>query len=125
MNLSGLVSILLIMLFGFSCMTKVISTQEGAASFYADFFHGQTTASGETYDSALLSAAHLTLPFGTEVRVTNLSNQKAVVLRINDRGPFIKKRILDLSKEAARELDFLKQGVIEIRLEVLRLPDSF
>lgn len=91
--------------------------QEGQASFYADRFQGRPTASGEPYDSAALTAAHLTLPFGTKVKVTNLRNQKSVIVTINDRGPYHPKRIIDLSKAAARKLNFIDRGITRVRIE--------
>ena len=91
----------------------------GFASFYGAEFHGRRTASGERYDPDDLSAAHRTLPFGTRVRVTNLKNDRSVVVTINDRGPFRRGRIVDVSKRAARELGFLRAGVARVKLEVL------
>ena len=93
--------------------------QTGLASYYADKFHGRQTASGEIFDMNALTAAHRTLPFGTKVRVTNLENGKKVVLRINDRGPFVEGRIIDVSLKAARELDFVEQGLVKVRVEEL------
>lgn len=94
---------------------------EGKATWYGGKWHGRKTASGEVYDKRSLTAAHRTLPFGTRVRVTNLVNGKSVVVRINNRGPFGKKkeRIIDVSERAAQELDFVKRGVVPVRIEVL------
>ena len=122
MNLLTLAHLIGIIFCCTCCTPKVISTEEGLASYYADFFQGETTASGESYDSAKISAAHRSLPFGTQVRVTNLANKKSLVLNINDRGPFVRDRIIDLSKAAAKELDIIKQGVVKVKLEVLTLP---
>ena len=96
--------------------------QHGYASWYGGKFHGRKTANGETFNMFALTAAHRTLPFDTWVRVTNLENGRSVVVRINDRGPFKdkKKRIIDLSLGAAKELDMLEAGVVEVRLEILR-----
>lgn len=91
--------------------------QEGQASFYASRFHGRATASGEPYDSTALTAAHRSLPFGTRVKVTNLRNKKSVIVTINDRGPFHRKRIIDVSKAAARKLDFVNRGLTRVRIE--------
>lgn len=91
--------------------------QEGQASFYAKRFHGRTTASGDPYDSTAMTAAHRTLPFGTRVKVTNLRNDKSVIVTINDRGPHHRRRIIDVSKAAARELDFVDRGVTRVRIE--------
>ncbi len=93
--------------------------QEGLASFYADKFEGRTTASGETYDHLKMTAAHLTLPFNTYIKVTNLENQKSVVLRVNDRGPFVKGRIIDVSRSAAEELDFVETGLVNVKVEIV------
>jgi rare lipoprotein A len=94
--------------------------REGVASYYAHKFHGRTTASGEIYDMHKMTCAHRELPFGTRVKVTNLSNKKSVILRVNDRGPFVKGRIIDVSYEAAKRLDFLKAGVVRVGVEVLK-----
>ncbi|HDP54582.1 MAG TPA: septal ring lytic transglycosylase RlpA family protein [Bacteroidetes bacterium] len=93
--------------------------QEGKASFYADKFEGRTTASGERYSHSKSTCAHLSLPFGTLVRVTNLTNNKSVVVRVNDRGPFVPNRIIDLSRSAAEKLDFIKAGIADVRIEVI------
>lgn len=96
----------------------------GEASYYGADFHGKKTASGEIYDMNALTAAHLELPFGTLCRVTNLINNKEVIVRINDRGPFVKDRIIDLSYGAAKELDAVISGVIEVKIEVLSYGDN-
>ncbi len=95
--------------------------ETGLASYYGSEFQGRRTANGEVYDENKLTAAHRTLPFGTRVRVTNLTNGKSVVVRINDRGPFRGGRIIDLSRRAAREIDSIREGVVRVR--VVRLPD--
>jgi rare lipoprotein A len=95
------------------------TAQLGDASYYHDSLHGNTTANGEVYDRDAMTAAHRTLPFGTEVRVTNLANGKSVRLRINDRGPFVAGRIIDVSRRAAERLDFVREGVVAVRLEVI------
>ncbi len=92
----------------------------GKASYYGEEFAGQPTASGETFDPGRLTAAHRSLSFGTRVRVTNLHNGKSIVVRINDRGPHRKGRIIDLSRRAATELGFRKLGLAQVRLEILR-----
>lgn len=93
------------------------SDVSGRASWYGT---GKRTASGERFDKWGLTAAHRTLPFGTRVRVTNLKNGKTVVVRINDRGPFIHGRIIDLSQGAAQQIGMIKAGVVPVTLEVLR-----
>ena len=95
------------------------STSDGLASYYADKYQGHKTASGERFDTARLTAAHRTLPFGTRVRVTNLDNGRSVVVRVNDRGPFVSGRVIDLSPAAAKQLDMLRAGVARVKLEVL------
>ncbi|MFQ3789751.1 septal ring lytic transglycosylase RlpA family protein [Halomonas sp. A29] len=90
--------------------------EQGQASFYADRYHGRRTASGEAHDRNSLTAAHRNLPFGTRVRVTRLDNGRETVVRVNDRGPFVRGRVIDLSRRAAEELDMVGQGVVNVRL---------
>jgi rare lipoprotein A len=85
--------------------------QQGLLSYYADGFHGRRTASGELFDKDALTAAHRTLPFQTRVKVTNLENGRSVIVRINDRGPFVAERIVDVSPAAARELGLVERGL--------------
>lgn len=92
--------------------------QTGLISFYGDKFHGRKTASGAPFDKHAFTAAHRTLPFGTRVKVTNLSNGRSVVVTVNDRGPFAHSRILDLSQVAAREIGLMGSGTVEARIEV-------
>jgi rare lipoprotein A (peptidoglycan hydrolase) len=94
-------------------------SQDGLASWYGPGFHGRRTASGETYDMHALTAAHSTLPMNTIVRVTNLKNKKDVVVRINDRGPFVGDRVLDLSLAAARTLGMVRPGTAPVRISVV------
>jgi rare lipoprotein A len=89
------------------------------ASFYSPVFEGRITSSGAPFSNAEHTAAHRTLPFGTLVRVTNLTNDKSVIVEITDRGPFVANRIIDLSQAAARDLDFIEDGVVPVRLEVV------
>jgi rare lipoprotein A len=100
----------------------VVRVLRGKAVFYGDKWHGRKTASGERFSQYKMTAAHRSLPLGTRVRVTNLSNGKSVVVRINDRGPFgrDRSRIIDLSKAAARRLDFIGDGWTRVRVEVLK-----
>jgi rare lipoprotein A len=96
------------------------SELEGLASYYAEPYHGRRTASGEVFDTyKAMTAAHRTLPFNTVVRVQNMANGKAVQVRINDRGPFIAGRIIDLSVRAARAIDMLRSGVVLVTLQIL------
>jgi rare lipoprotein A len=94
-------------------------TQGGVASWYGEQFHGLPTASGERFDMHDLTAAHRTLAFGTQVRIKNLANGREVVVRINDRGPFVAGRIIDLSYAAASKLKMMKQGLAKVELTVL------
>ena len=96
----------------------------GLASYYGTDFHGKKTANGEVYDMYGLTAAHKTLPFNTICRVTNLENGKSVDVRINDRGPFIAGRDLDLSHGAAEAIDALLSGVIKVKIEILNFPEN-
>lgn len=89
---------------------------QGLASWYGERFHGRRTASGEPFDMRDLTAAHKTLPFGTRVRVRNVNNGREVVVRINDRGPFSPKRVIDLSHAAASALGMLRSGVVSVQL---------
>jgi rare lipoprotein A len=97
-----------------------VLTVEGIASYYAHDFHGRQTANGEVYDMYALTAAHKSFPFDTVLRVQNLSNDKSVVVRINDRGPFVEGRIIDLSLAAARTIDMIQSGTTQVRIEVLQ-----
>lgn len=92
---------------------------QGKASFYGSEFNGRKTANGEIYDETALTAAHRTLPFGTVLRVTNLRNGLSVIVRVNDRGPFHPNRVIDLSKNAAEEIDLIQYGVTDIEAEIL------
>jgi peptidoglycan lytic transglycosylase len=94
--------------------------QVGTASWYGEYFDGKPTASGEDYDMYDMTAAHPTLPLGSYVRVTNLRNGKAVVVRVNDRGPVVPDRIIDLSYGAAQALQFREKGLQRVRLDVVK-----
>lgn len=96
----------------------------GISSFYGPDFHGKTTANGEVYDMYGISAAHKTLPFNTIVRVTNLNNSRKLIVRINDRGPYVKGRMLDLSYGAALKLGFVADGTTKVRVQVLEVGDG-
>ncbi|MEI7787533.1 MAG: septal ring lytic transglycosylase RlpA family protein [Chlorobiaceae bacterium] len=103
---------------------ELLLISEGKASYYANQFHGKKTANGETFNMHKLTAAHPSLPFGTWVRVTNLNNDKDVIVRINDRGPFIKGRIIDLSNDAAKEIGIMHSGTVRVKLEALKSEPS-
>lgn len=98
--------------------------QSGIASYYSDKMHGQRTANGEVYDKNALTAAHPSLPFGSLVRVVNLSNNRSVDLRINSRASHSNRRLLDVSKQAAKQLGFVQAGLAKVKLEVLRFGDA-
>ncbi len=112
----------------FFCVTALLlagcaspQVQTGLASYYSvKTNHGRQTASGERFRQMANTAAHRTLPFDTEVRVTNLRTGKSVKVRINDRGPYVQGRIIDLSKGAARRIGMLEEGVVPVKLEILR-----
>ncbi len=91
----------------------------GEATYYASYFEGRPTASGEPYDGQAMTAAHKTLPFGTRVKVTHLSTGDSAIVRINDRGPFVAGRIIDLSQRAAEKLGLIDDGTAEVQLQVL------
>lgn len=104
---------------GRSGTPTALYSQVGVASWYGGKFHGRKTASGEIYDQNRMTAAHRTLPFGTKVEVTNLRNGRSVVVTINDRGPFIKGRIIDVSRRAAGKLGFRNQGITRVRVRAI------
>lgn len=97
----------------------------GFASWYGPGFQGKATANGETYDQDKLTAAHKFLPMNAMVKVTNLENSRTVIVRINDRGPYKKERILDLSRRAALELDMLAEGTAKVALQIVKMPEEF
>ena len=118
--------------FGISLLTDCVAvspvlskqhphTQIGVASYLSHRFHGLKTASGEVYNQNKLTAAHRSYPLGTQVRVTNLKNGRRITLRINDRGPYAKGRVMDVSLRAAKELGFVRQGLTRVKIEVIDL----
>jgi len=112
----------LIALLAFGISTQAAAkqhVQEGEASYYANKFQGKKTASGELYDKKALTAAHRKLAFGTKVKVTYLKNGKSVVVKINDRGPYAKSRLIDLSHAAAQKIEMLDDGHGKVKLEVI------
>lgn len=96
------------------------NVQTGKASWYGGEYHGRATASGETFDQWAMTAAHRDLAFNTVVLVKNLNNGKTAKVRINDRGPFVRGRIIDLSRGAAEKVDMIRDGVVPVRVEILR-----
>lgn len=114
---------LLVSLITFVAEAQITSSvQTGMASYYADKFVGRKTASGEKFSQKKYTCAHRTLPFGTKLRVTNPNNNKSIIVTVNDRGPYAKNRIIDLSKTGAQELDFVKAGVANVLVEII--PDE-
>jgi rare lipoprotein A len=109
---------------GMALPEEVGDLQYGISSYYAEKFHGRRTANGEIYNMYGVSAAHQTLPLNSIVKVTNLENNKIIELKINDRGPFIKDRILDCSYGAAVKLGFITKGTALVKVEVLEIGDN-
>jgi len=99
---------------------KSATPETGIASFYGQKYHGRQTANGETFNMNDLTAAHPRLAFGTRVKVTHLANNLSVTVRINDRGPFVKGRVIDLSQAAASELQMIQTGLAEVKIEVVK-----
>lgn len=108
-----------IFLFFFFTCSVFGQVEEGWASYYANMFHGRTTASGEIFNTQKYTAAHKSLPFGTKVKVTNLNNGKSIIVKINDRGPFVKNRIIDLAPVVAQKLGFIQAGVAKVKIEIV------
>ena len=108
-------------------ITKLVPGEQmaGYASWYGPGFHGKKTANGEKYNQNMMTAAHKILPMNTQVQVTNLENNRSVMVRINDRGPYKKNRIIDVTRKAAEELDFKDQGTTRVSLKVIRYPKNF
>ncbi len=118
-NYKHIAIVIILFMAGLSAKSQI--TEIGLASFYADKFDGRVTASGDIFDQNKMTAAHRTFPFGTKVKVTNINNKKVVTVVINDRGPFIKDRVIDLSKLAAKKLGFISEGVTRVKVEVISL----
>ena len=112
--MKSLLQLLLICLLFAACKTV---KQNGVASYYADKFDGRKTASGAIFRQNKLTAAHRTLPFGTKVKVKNLNNGKTVKVTVNDRGPFVQGRTIDLSKRAAQKIGMVQQGVAQVQMK--------
>ncbi len=105
-------------------LSMPVRAGDGLASYYGAQFHGRRTASGERFDQHAMTAAHRTLRFGTRLRVTHARNGQSVIVTVNDRGPFVRDRIIDLSRAAARRLGMLGAGVAPVRLEVVERGDN-
>ena len=120
MKLNQIIAVLLLsFLTAVGYAQEVECRQVGVASFYADKFVGRKTASGERFSQKEMTCAHRTLPFGTQLKVTNTANGKSIIVTVNDRGPYTKGRVLDLSLCAAKELDFVRAGKTEVMLETV------
>lgn len=119
-------SLIKILLLNILFATAALSQEDeyGIASFYSDLFHGKPTASGELYDKSKLTAAHKTLPFGTYIRVTRMDNNKSVVVKVNDRGPFISGRVVEISREGARQIGLDADGSARVKVEVVNEKSS-
>ena len=102
-----------------------LDREVGVASWHGEAFQGNPTASGEPYDMNGLTAANKSLPLGTQIKVTNLKNKRTLVLKVNDRGPFIPGRFLDVSKQAAKQLGFEYAGLAKVQIEVVRYPKYY
>jgi len=111
------ITLIAVVLFNLSAQTAEVFKQEGIASWYGPEYDGRPTASGEIFDSSLLTAAHPSLPFGTRLVVTNTHNNKSVTVRVNDRGPFVPARIIDVSRAAAQQLDMIVTGTAPVSIE--------
>ncbi|SFQ34995.1 septal ring lytic transglycosylase RlpA family protein [Hymenobacter arizonensis] len=107
-----------------ACGSRNAFTQTGQGSYYADKFAGRKTTSGVPYRPGKMTAAHNTLPFGTRIKVTNVRNGKSVKVTVNDRGPHVKGRIVDVSRKAARKLDLVDAGVVPVQLKVIKAASA-
>ena len=122
MKLKALFTVFLFSLSSLGFSSVYVSS--ATASYYAEKYHGRKTASGEVFNMYDMTCAHKTLPFGTVLRVTNLKNNRSVDVRVNDRGPFVKGREIDVSKAAAQKLDMIKTGTANVRIEIVSRPDT-
>jgi len=117
--LAGMAIVLAFSSFGGDVDKATKAAEAGIASYYGAEYHGKRTASGEIYDMRQLTAAHPRYSFGTRLKVTHSGNNRSVIVRINDRGPFTKGRVIDLSQAAAEELQMVKSGLAEVKVEVV------
>lgn len=98
-------------------------SEQGIASWYGPGFHGRKTASGERFNQKAMTCAHRKLPFGSKIKVTNLNNDKSVIVTVNDRGPFVRRRIVDLSRQAAYEIGLISTGTAPVRVETVKVDE--
>ena len=124
MNKRSLFFLLLIIVLTLTA-SPLFAFESGMASWYGGKFQGRKTANGEIFDTNELTAAHKTLPFNTIVKVTNVKNSKSIHVRINDRGPFVEGRVIDLSHAAAEAIDMTVSGIAPVKLEIISLPEGF
>jgi rare lipoprotein A len=122
--MSKLIRVFTLAFFLISGFSAAAFQEIGMASYYSDDFQGKKTASGELYDKNKLTAAHKSHPFGTQIRVTRLDNNRSVVVRVNDRGPYISGRIVDLSRKAAETLGLIREGSAKVKVEVVQGPSE-
>ena len=122
MTLIAKAAAIFFLVFTVAAHSENVFPQYGNASWYGKSFHGKKTASGQLFNQNALTGANRTLPFGSVVRVTNLRNGKSVDVTINDRGPFIRTRIIDISRAAAREIGILQRGVARVRVSLIYMP---
>ncbi|MEQ9617620.1 MAG: septal ring lytic transglycosylase RlpA family protein [Deltaproteobacteria bacterium] len=118
----GLFSVLLLLFFVLPSVSSEQPMQYGNASWYGKAFHGKKTASGKYYDMNEFTGAHRNLPFGTKVKVRNLRNGKEVIVEVNDRGPFVRSRVIDLSRAAAKAIGIVNRGIVRVSIEVISYP---
>jgi rare lipoprotein A len=119
----NIVIMIVYLIFGCCCLfgaPSAVDADYGMASYYGNEFHGRKTASGETYNQHDLTCAHRKLPFGTMLKVTNVKNNKSVIVRVNDRGPWVKGRIIDLSYAAAKKIGMVEDGVVRVKIVVVK-----
>lgn len=121
-SLKRIIFLLVLAISPLTGMAQTLSKMSGVASYYADKFHGRRTSSGEVYDKDGYTCAHRKLPFGTRVRVTNRSNDKSVIVKVTDRGPFSSRLSIDLSRAAATDIGLIATGIAKVDMEVL--PDE-
>jgi rare lipoprotein A len=114
--------VIILCLYSCCCLfgTSAGAAEVGIASYYGDAFHGKKTASGEVFDQRKLTCAHRELPFGTRLKVTNLENDRSIIVRVNDRGPWVSGRIIDLSYAAAKQIGMLERGLVKVKIEIIR-----
>lgn len=122
--LAGILALNTAFTFTLAAQSKKTTAEYGKCGYYADNLHGRKTASGEKYDKSLLTCAHKTLAFGTKIRVTRLDNKKSVIVRVNDRGPYMDGYVVDLSRKAAEKIGLIRDGVTRVKIEVMETQQA-